>query len=635
MKSMMTTMKGVLDDVLILMLISISTYSFSQGDKPDCEYLNVDFELSIMDYKVTFAGKGDSNIITKWYWNFGNGEIAEGKKVVHTYAKSGEYEVCLKVIAISISSPAPCTKIICKKLKIEDRDETDCNLTGNFQYYIDGSKVKFKAESNKENVQYFWSFQSGTSIVGSSEAFHDFLVPGEYEVCLHIVHMDTKCRKIICKKIIISSDGGGCGLEADFEYRIEGTKVFFKAKANKNNVVFRWNFGTPNTTISTNTTAYDFGKQGEYEVCVIAHIPNTDCSVKICKKIVINTENDCGLEADFEYIVEGTKVRFSANSNNDNTLYFWSFNTINAASNQQTIVHDFKKPGIYEVCLTAFIPNTNCRVRVCKKVIIKKENECGLEANFEIFKEGNTVRVHAKANQNAVIFNWEFGNGESGVGEWASVTYNETGVYIICLTAYVFETECKVRICKRIIIRTPKENSCKILAQFVFSIEDNNVKFKARVLSPDLISSMTRYQFSWDFGDGNTGEGDDLDHQYDGPGDYKVCLTVTDTKNQCSVRVCKNVVIGRMFQDDGSEYRTPFEVKLSNQYNHRDFQFIANKNLKGVEIFDMSGQRIKKVSLVGKECMLNCKFYRAGIYFARFESESGEVALVKLHTIDP
>ncbi|MCB9313341.1 MAG: gliding motility-associated C-terminal domain-containing protein [Lewinellaceae bacterium] len=47
--------------------------------------------------------------------------------------------------------------------------------------------------------------------------------------------------------------------------------------------------------------------------------------------------------------------------------------------------------------------------------------------------------------------------------------------------------------------------------------------------------------WSWDFGDGSTGSGQDVSHVYSSQGTYEVCLTITDACN-CSVTTCQTII---------------------------------------------------------------------------------------------
>jgi hypothetical protein len=73
-----------------------------------------------LDATVTI---GDQPAGTTYLWNFGDGTVAEGKTVTHTYAKGGQYEVTLKV---TTPAGATCTETMkvgvdgCELLRLDD-----------------------------------------------------------------------------------------------------------------------------------------------------------------------------------------------------------------------------------------------------------------------------------------------------------------------------------------------------------------------------------------------------------------------------------------------------------------------------------------------------------------------------------
>ena len=62
-------------------------------------------------------------------------------------------------------------------------------------------------------------------------------------------------------------------------------------------------------------------------------------------------------------------------------------------------------------------------------------------------------------------------------------------------------------------------------ARFSYLEDKNNVSFDASS-SFDFQGSIVSYE--WDFGDGETGDGETISHDYNGPGKYEVTLKVTD-----------------------------------------------------------------------------------------------------------
>jgi hypothetical protein len=78
---------------------------------------------------VKVVGKSALGDTAKYYWTFGNGTSADDKEAKNQYEKSGEYQICLKVLkpAITASGVQSCTQAVCKTVKVIVK-AAPCNL---------------------------------------------------------------------------------------------------------------------------------------------------------------------------------------------------------------------------------------------------------------------------------------------------------------------------------------------------------------------------------------------------------------------------------------------------------------------------------------------------------------------------
>jgi PKD repeat protein len=595
----------------------------------DSDCANIDFEYAIDGKQVEFKASADQDV-TKWHWDFGDGNRSDTNPARNQYEKAGSYTVCLKALVAGSSSNTECIVRICKTINIETNsdNDNDCGLEANFEYEIDGTVVHFRAKANQNAVGFAWSFGANTAL-SQANTSHDFGVPGVYEVCLTAFVPGTDCRVRICKKIEITADND-CGLEADFGFTIEGTVVHFEAKSNIEGSVFLWSFSSL-ANMNQQQISHDFKEPGVYEVCLTVFVPNTSCRLKICKRIVIpEDENDCGLKVDFDFKIEGTMVHFSARSTVTPVVLIWSFLPATSMGNQQDVSHDFGEPGIYEVCLLAYVPETDCKVRICKTIEIKDDNDCEIEADFEIFQFGSTLRFVARVNILDAQFSWSFGDGNTAEGRIVGHTYSDDGVFKVCLTVTNEDKSCRTLICKEIKI-SPQEDECDIRIDFREIIMRNQVQFFARVNTPVLTNAALR--FYWDFGDGTTAEGAQTKHEYKQPGIYTVCLTVVDPSVSCKKQICKRIVIGR---DD-------FEVGNFNENEGVfDFRFYPNPALDFIqldatspvlkyELWDMSHTNLlHSASATGQSMRINLFNIPSGIHVLRVFSEDNQVVAKRI-----
>jgi len=145
-----------------------------------------------------------------------------------------------------------------------------------------------------------------------------------------------------------------------------------------------------------------------------------------------------------------------------------------------------------------------------------------LPCSFSIYPDSvsnSTFYFYSMPAGSAHAYVWDFGDGNTATGNQTMHTYNSTGYFIVCLSELDSLQRIVCTSCDTLVVGPPMLN-CN------FSIY------------PDLFDSLTM-NFTvtagpgafalWDFGDGSTGHGTSASHQYNTPGTYTACLTLTDT----------------------------------------------------------------------------------------------------------
>jgi PKD repeat protein len=126
-----------------------------------------------------------------------------------------------------------------------------------------------------------------------------------------------------------------------------------------------------------------------------------------------------------------------------------------------------------------------------------------------------------------VTYLWSFGDGHTGAGPVVTHRYDETGTYDVLLM---------------VVDDKGNDSSCGTVAEIVAICEcppvcdpygpydgvaGVPVQFESR--STSALSCFPIVLYSWDFGDGATGQGPRPTHTYLNPGAYNITLTVTDS----------------------------------------------------------------------------------------------------------
>lgn len=138
-----------------------------------------------------------------------------------------------------------------------------------------------------------------------------------------------------------------------------------------------------------------------------------------------------------------------------------------------------------------------------------------------------------------VVFNWDFGDQTAGTGAYVSHTYNAPGTYVVRLSGVTNNAETAQTVTEVIVLSQPNQlPSARIIATPTKGAAPLMVLFQAEAEDPDgeIIS------YGWDFGDGQGGSGQAIDHVYLAQGVYVVTLSVTDNLG-ATQRVTKVITV--------------------------------------------------------------------------------------------
>ena len=162
-----------------------------------CEQVTADFSSEEDSTNSLIYSFDAENVTSGTYsWDFGDGNNANGKNVMHTYGSGGTYTVCLTV------NNSCNTDITCYTVTLP------CDsVTTDFSYISNPSatySIDFSADSIPDG-HYYWTFGDG-SIDNGRYASHTYDSAGTYNVCLKA---NNNCSTdSICKTIIISDPSG-------------------------------------------------------------------------------------------------------------------------------------------------------------------------------------------------------------------------------------------------------------------------------------------------------------------------------------------------------------------------------------------------------------------------------------------
>ncbi|HET9057517.1 MAG TPA: PKD domain-containing protein [Chitinophagaceae bacterium] len=508
-------------------------------------------------------------------------------------------------------------------LQYSSRAQTNiCIGLANFEYVIDGSTVKFSSLPTTSDTprHHQWRFGDG-STSDDVNPIHTYAAGGTYRVVHYVKDSIRNCYDSLVKEITISNVSV-CP-KPKFEWKKDSINPklirFYNATGPlPTNYKFTWQFGDGSSSTELNPT-HLYQDTGIYNACLIVErLNDSSCRNYSCQSIYL-TPYYCKINPDFTWELltdsSGTKVYFKNTSLptiSSNVKFSWGFGD-GTYSNEVHPQHSYNKPGTYRVCLRMQVLNTDCIKEICKEIVVP--SSCtSLGAKFEWRTDSlHPLRGIQFINLSSTLpgtqpkVRWNFGDGSES-NEWSPFhQYANPGEYNVCLKV-AWGNDCVKEICKKLIILNPNnENNCEEISKFKFERTTDNVlgfRFSA-------IHYNANWKYVWTFGDGQGALGNEVNHSYQRPGKYKVCLTVYKS-DECASTTCIEVVVGRIPCDElqlKSEYVKNLEIP-----NRVKFIAVTNTQLTNVKwvIYKSNASNSNPVILFGAESVYT--FNEKGLY---------------------
>ena len=423
----------------------------------------------------------------EWLWTFGDGDSSTVQNPMHSYTMPGTYEVCL-------TTTNNCgADILCQTY------ELSCAAPiADFSYSSEELLSNFVDLSANNPTEWLWTFSNG-DVSTERNPQYTFATPGLYEVCL-ISSSICGSSDTICQSIEVFCTPTAPPM---FEVDADELSLSFTDMSPDMPIEWLWTFG--DSTISTEQNpmhAYIF--PGIYEVCLTT---TTICgeSPVICQTITVSCSAPQAL---FEFEADELALSFQDLTTNNPIEWSWSFGD-GSASNLPSPEYTYDMPGTYEVCLeVSSICGTTFR---CEEI----EVLCAAPvASFTDTLDGLTHTFFDTSEEEPEAWLWTFGDGDSSSVQNPVHTFDLPGAYEVCLEV---SNICGVStVCQTIVA------SCDAPVASFSAIQSELV---ASFLNQ---SSMDAEEWLWTFGDGTSSAEENPEHEYELPGTYEVCLTVTN-----------------------------------------------------------------------------------------------------------
>ena len=311
--------------------------------------------------------------------------------------------------------------------------------------------------------------------------------------------------------------------------------------------LYTWDFGDGNSATGK-TVTHTFDPQGSniFEVCLFTETYDSvgnPCQDTSCMEITVGDPPGCvSFFFSNQSISNPLTWTFSDFSSGNPTSWSWSFGD-GSTSTLQSPLHTFPAEGTYQVCLTIYDSIDNCQDEYCEEITVNAAPNDDCESDFT-YTSTDLITFDFTAymidtTQQATDYQWDFGDGNYGSGEFITYTYQNAtpGFYTVCLTTtYVFQNgdTCEFTSCHDVYVGTTP--NCQALFSWAFGSQPLSVDFT------DLsVGGPTSWY--WDFDDSTYSTLQNPTHTFYRDGIFDVCLTITNDSTNCSSTICTEVQV--------------------------------------------------------------------------------------------
>jgi len=290
---------------------------------------------------------------------------------------------------------------------------------------------------------------------------------------------------------------------------------------------YRNNIAIPGAT----QTTYQVTQSGSYYATVFSFV---GCSSKTPVKVITVHDNPV---AGFSVTSAGGQC-FNNNQfvfSNTSTIssgtmqYNWDFGDGNT-STATNVNHNYTQTGTYRIrllvtsdngCVDSFFRTVNVYPNASVSFSVDKNAQC-FAGNKFTFTNSTTVEAGA-----VLQYYWTMGDGNTSTASDVTYSYIFPGVYTVKLLVTT-DKGCADSISNDVTVYpSPVAGFTVNSAQQCFGGNDFALTNTTTVLAGTL-------QYFWNFGDGNTAAGMNVNHSYAGSGDYRIKMLATSDNGGCA-----------------------------------------------------------------------------------------------------
>ena len=519
-------------------------------------------EAVTFDASSSTDADGDGSIVS-YEWDFdGNGTIdGNGKTINRVFVTAGTANV---ILAITDDTGLTNAKSVFF-------DVMSTPPTAAFTFTPanpnTGQVVSFDAKGSKDSdgtiILYEWNFGDGNPVATGLAVTHSYAAPGVYPVMLTVTDNDMEFD-VTTQGVPVEMGGTG-GVNqppvADFTFAPANGPdvnlsevVTFKADgcSDKDGSVaaYEWDFNNDGVYDATGTTVTHVFHRGGGQIVTLRVLDNEGAPGFKTEVVPVEFVRPM---ASFSFSPAeprvGDVITFAGSSSSDADgrveFYEWDFdNDGKVDATGMTVTHAFASGGSKPVTLKV-TDNDGVSSSITKTATVAINNPP--IANFAISPVGPTTADTITFEDTSIdndgsiaAWNWDFGDGSTSTVQSPSHKYDSAKVYSVTLV--VTDDEGAIgSVTQSITVSVPM--NAPPVASFTFSPSLPQVGSAVVFSDTSTDSDGTITAWSWNFGDGTTGQVRNPSHTYSATGTYSVTLSVTDNDGAKSAVTKKQIQV--------------------------------------------------------------------------------------------